>query len=92
MTSDVRSKLGEDILVAAPWDALKPHIANIIIVDGISIIDAGEALACDEVDQVSAWLAEEALSRPTRAQLDQWDEDEPELVALIVQPWILVQR
>jgi hypothetical protein len=88
--SELRDKLTQDILSAAPWEALRLHAQNLILVDGVSLVDAGEALAEDDTDTVEAWLEEGALRRPTAEQLEQWDEEEPEFVALIVQPWVLV--
>ncbi len=88
--SELRDKLTQDILSAAPWEALRLHAQNLILVDGVSLVDAGEALAEDHADRVKEWLEDGTLSRPTSAQLEQWDEEEPEFVALIVQPWVLV--
>lgn len=89
--SNLRSKLQEDLLAAAPWDALREHFQNIIIVREVSLVAAGEALAEDDVTRVEAWLADGTLSRPSDEQLDLWEAEEPSFVALIVQPWILVQ-
>lgn len=88
--SDLRDKLTQDILSAAPWDALRPHAQNLIVVDGVSLVDAGEALAEDDTDTVEQWLSDGTLRRPTADQLETWDDDEPRFVALIVQPWVLI--
>lgn len=90
--SELRSQLQDDILTAAPWDALRPHAENILVVRGIPLLDAGEALADDDVAQVKAWLADGTLARASDTDLAVWEAEKPTFVALIVQPWILVQR
>jgi hypothetical protein len=88
--SELRDKLTEDILTAAPWGALRQHTQNLIIVDGISLVDAGEALALDDADRVEAWLESEVLRRPSAEEFEAWEGEEPDFVALIVQPWVLL--
>ena len=59
---------------------------------GLDLIAAAEAVAQDEGEKVAAWLAGDKLGKlsETRA-LDLFERD-PQLWAVVVSPWILVQE
>ncbi|MNL37320.1 hypothetical protein D3C87_1594620 [compost metagenome] len=59
---------------------------------GLDLIAAAEAVAQDEGEKVAAWLAADKLAKlsETRA-LDLFERD-PQLWAVVVSPWILVQE
>lgn len=89
--SEVREKLQQDLLTAAPWDALSDHLENIFLVHGVNIIDVGEAFALDDTSRVKDWLGDGRLRRPTPGEILEWRADDASFVALIVQPWVLLQ-
>ncbi len=90
MSNELREKLEEDLLEEAPWDGIRPHVARVVIVHGLELVDVGEALARDETERVEEWLELGSLARPTAEDLKRWERDQPTFWMLIVQPWILV--
>ena len=59
---------------------------------GLDLIAVAEAVATDEGEKVAAWLAADTVAKlsETRA-LDLFERD-PELWAVVVSPWILIQE
>jgi hypothetical protein len=85
--------LGETASIT--WKELEPFFAKgaLLWVDpGLDLIVAAEAVATDEGEKVAAWLAADQLAKlsETRA-LDLFERD-PELWAVVVSPWILIQE
>ncbi|ANI53024.1 hypothetical protein PDR5_12940 [Pseudomonas sp. DR 5-09] len=58
----------------------------------LDLIAVAEAVASDQGEKVAAWLAEDKVAKlsETRA-LDIFERD-PEMWAVVVRPWILVQE
>ncbi|MDI3356717.1 DUF2288 domain-containing protein [Pseudomonas sp. UYIF39] len=85
--------LGETASIT--WKELEPFFAKgaLLWVDpGLDLIAAAEAVATDEGEKVAAWLAADKVAKlsETRA-LDLFERD-PELWAVVVSPWILIQE
>jgi hypothetical protein len=85
--------LGETASIT--WKELEPFFARgaLLWVDpGLDLIAAAEAVATDEGEKVAAWLATDKVAKlsETRA-LDLFERD-PELWAVVVSPWILIQE
>ncbi|SED21697.1 hypothetical protein SAMN05216205_4570 [Pseudomonas mohnii] len=85
--------LGETASIT--WKELEPFFAKgaLLWVDpGLDLIAAAEAVATDEGEKVAAWLAADQLAKlsETRA-LDLFERD-PELWAVVVSPWIMIQE
>jgi hypothetical protein len=85
--------LGETASIT--WKELEPFFAKgaLLWVDpGLDLIAAAEAVATDEGEKVAAWLAADKVTKlsETRA-LDLFERD-PELWAVVVSPWILIQE
>jgi hypothetical protein len=59
---------------------------------GLDLIAAAEAMATDDGEKVAAWLADDKVAKlsETRA-LDLFERD-PELWAVVVSPWIMIQE
>lgn len=91
----LRERLQDDLLEETPWEALRLHAekdAVLLLGDGVSLIDAGEALALDDTQKVAAWLKSGALRRPTDDETATFEREKSTFEALIVQPWVLVKR
>lgn len=87
------SPLGVELVA---WHWLRPHQqrdALWVVRTGLDLEIVGTALARDNAAAVRAWLADGSLGKPKQEQLDRW-ESEPEqpLAMLIVQPFVLVQE
>ena len=78
------------------WQDLRIHLqrdAIILISADLDIIQVAVALAEDDSRQVETWITSGAIGKPSRQQLDGWEEDlEKRFRMLIVQPFILVQE
>lgn len=90
----LRERLEEEILEDTPWDALRLHAEKgvVLVVGDIELLDAAEALATDDTKQVSAWLNNAQLRRLETSDQEQYEEQKPTFHAIIVRPWVLVQR
>ena len=75
---------------------LRPHLArdSVIIVDGsLDLLDVGEAVARDDKERVSAWVAAGLLGKPSLEQLERWSKTTgPAWTVLVVQPFVLLQE
>ncbi|MDD1138673.1 DUF2288 domain-containing protein [Pseudomonas sp. TNT2022 ID233] len=85
--------LGETASIT--WKELERFYAQgaLLWVDAsLDLIAVAEAVASDQGEKVAAWLAEEKVAKlsETRA-LDIFERD-PEMWAVVVRPWILVQE
>ena len=59
---------------------------------GLDLIAAAEALAQDEGEKVAAWLAADKLAKLSETRALDFFERDPQLWAVVVSPWILVQE
>jgi hypothetical protein len=75
---------------------LRPHLVRdaVIVVDAsLDLLDVGEAVARDDKERVSAWLAAGLLAKPSTAQIERWSTLEgPAWTALVVQPFVLLRE
>lgn len=78
------------------WHWLRPHQqrdALWVVTAGLDLEIVGSALTRDNAAAVRAWLADGSLCKPKQEQLDRWEgEPEQPLAMLIVQPFVLVQE
>lgn len=90
----LREKLEQDVLRSAAWKDVAPLFARglVIVVEGVDLLDAGEALARDRADDVERWLSEEQLRRANDDYAARWTAEETIFEVLVVQPWVLVEE
>jgi hypothetical protein len=83
------------MVAPATWHNLLPHAArdNLVVVNpDLDLVEVGIALTSDNVTAVQRWISEALISKPTVAQLEDWDRDRSrQFQALIVQPYVLIQ-
>jgi hypothetical protein len=93
MTS-IHAQLAQD-LADVSWKDIIPHCqrdAAIVVYEGLDIVEAGVAIAQDNVAQVQVWIEEQLLQKPTAQQLSLWNQDPEQLFSvLIVQPYVLIR-
>lgn len=91
----MRDKLAET-LGDVFWTDLRAHAARdalIIVADELDLLDAGVAIATDDVATVEAWIRAGKLSKPTAEDLTRWQlEGAARFRSLIVQPFVLIRR
>lgn len=90
-----QSNLKED-LDEAEWSWLKPHVtrdAVVIVQRPLDLVQVGEVMAQNQVNQIQAWLTQGLLAKPTAEQIQQWDQAPTKRFnSLIVQPFVLIQE
>ena len=81
---------------SVPWHWLRPHQqrdALWVVTAGLDLEIVGTALTRDNAAAVRAWLADGSLCKPNQEQLERWESDPLQSLAmLIVQPFVLVQE
>jgi len=77
------------------WVELEPLFARGVLLrvaTELDLVSVAEAVALDAKDQVSAWLANGMLERMQAAAAADYVARDPELWAVVVSPWVLVQE
>lgn len=77
------------------WEELQPFFARgalLWVAGAFDLIAAAQAIAEDDHQQVAAWLAEGCMGRLETEQAQDWQARNPELWAVVVAPWVLVQE
>ncbi|QQZ43371.1 DUF2288 domain-containing protein [Pseudomonas sp. SK3(2021)] len=85
--------LGETASIT--WKELEPFFAKgaLLWVDAsLDLIEAAEAMAENQAEKVSAWLATEKVGKVSATRALDLVERDPLLWAVVVSPWILVQE
>ena len=94
MTQELRQEL-ESMIGPATWYNLLPHAArdSIVVVNpGLDLAEVGVAVATDNVSSVQRWISEALITKPTEAQMSDWERDRSrQFQTLIVQPYVLIQ-
>jgi hypothetical protein len=92
MTS-IQEQLAQD-MANIEWSDLIPHCqrdAVIVVDEALNLIEAGVAIAQDNVAQVQVWVEEQLLQKPTEQQLSLWNQSPSQRFStLIVQPYVLI--
>ncbi|MFJ7886042.1 DUF2288 domain-containing protein [Pseudomonas sp. NPDC096917] len=77
------------------WKVLQPFFAKgelLWVGPELDLIDAALAVTQDEADKVSAWMARGVFGKMTEQQALDVLERDPELWAVVVSPWVMVQE
>ncbi|OLF55687.1 DUF2288 domain-containing protein [Pseudomonas chlororaphis] len=85
--------LGETASIT--WKELEPFFAKgaLLWVDAeLDLIEAAEAMAENQAGKVSAWLAADKVGKVSATRAQDLVERDPQLWAVVVSPWILVQE
>jgi hypothetical protein len=92
---DLRHKLAAEIDVC-DWAMLEAHYKRgdlLLVSKELNLLEAGIALALDNVEQVEQWTKENLLMRPTSNRVSSWSEKRYDKIGifLIVRPYVLFQ-
>jgi len=77
------------------WRELEPLFARGVVLrvaGELDLVAVAEAVALDAKQQVTAWLANRMLERLQAAEAADYVARDPELWAVVVSPWVLVQE
>jgi len=85
--------LGET--AAITWEELQPFFARgalLQVAGDADLVEVALAVAEDDQTKVAAWLHGGQLSKMQPEQAQDWLERDPDLWAVVVAPWVLVQE
>lgn len=77
------------------WTELQRHYAggNVVAVDtSLDLIEVAVGIAQDDTESVKKWMADGRLAKLGDIQAAAWQQADVELWAVVVKPWVLVQR
>ena len=77
------------------WTELQRHYAggNVVAVDPmLDLIAVAVAIARDDTASVGEWMADGRLARVGDFEAAAWLQADVEMWAVVVKPWVLVQR
>ncbi len=93
--TDVKAQLTE-MMDQVEWGWLLPHAersAVVMVTPGLDLLEVGLAIANDNVATVQHWISEQLIYKPSHEQVESWNQTpEQHFLALIVQPYVLVQE
>lgn len=93
LSDAIRTKLTESVGPVGFGD-IKAHLgrdAVFVVAPSLELVDCGVAVALDDVDTVRLWIETGALRKPSREERAEWLERGGTFLAVVVQPFVLVQ-
>lgn len=94
MAEALRVRLSET-MGPVTFDALAPHLerdAVVIVAAHLDLVEAGIAVAQDDTEKVSGWIADGTFRKPSASERARWkDQMGREWMSVVVQPFVLVQ-
>jgi hypothetical protein len=92
-------KLKEELALnvdEAEWSWLKPHLDRdglITVATVLDLAEAGERIAENDSQTVSAWITAAKVGKPTEEEIEKWNKDpHKKFLTLIVSPYVLIQE
>ena len=85
--------LGETASIS--WKELQPFFARgalLRVAGDFDLIEAAQSVALDDREKVAAWLAKGYISKLEADEAQDWLNRDPDLWAVVVAPWVLVQE
>ncbi|MBF7729318.1 DUF2288 domain-containing protein [Pseudomonas sp. N040] len=77
------------------WQELQPFFARgalLWVAAELDLVAVAEAVAQDDRSQVAAWLAGSQLAVVATPRAEDWLQRDPELWAVVVAPWVVIQE
>ncbi len=78
-----------------PWRELQPHYARgavVLVSPGLDLVDVAVLMRQDDREQFERWIAEGSVAGVSDERAADWFEANPEVWAVVVAPWVLVQE
>lgn len=92
--SEIREKFEQD-LAEVDWKSLRIHThrdALILVAQQLNLVDVACDIAKDSATEVSEWIEQGLLTKPTAEQLASWEAQlDKSFRMLIAAPYILIQ-
>jgi len=92
---DLSEKLANEIL-ESPWHDLAPHAARdrvIVVSKALDLLNVALAIAENDTVQVSAWMRDGGVRKPTASELQALETDRSRPFRFVIcQPWVLIQE
>ena len=89
----IRGKLNSET-ARIPWKELQRYFAGgytMIVSLQLDLVDVAYQFEQDNAKQIELWLNDELIKQVSNNQARQWFNDDAELWACVVQPWVLIQ-
>lgn len=89
----IRTKLAESLGPVGYGD-IAAHLnrdAVFVVAPSLELVECGVAVAMDEVETVRMWIETGTLRKPSRDERAHWAAHGGTFVAVVVQPFVLVQ-
>ncbi len=93
-TAELRHTLNSET-APVQWKELEPHFARGVLIrvsPTLDLLNVGVAFSQDKQLQVKGWLVAKEVMVASIAEAKDWAERDPDLWAVVVSPWILVQE
>ena len=77
-----------------PWSELQRYFASgdAVFVDAsLDLIDTAAEISLDNKAKLQAWMDEDKVGNVSDVQAQQWWDEEREVWAVVVAPWVFVQ-
>lgn len=77
------------------WQELERHFARgelLTVCTSLDLVHVGVAMINDDKSTVDDWLKKGELRQATDEDASGWSNSEPELWAVVIAPWVLVQE
>lgn len=77
------------------WKEMRPFFARGVLVNvdpSLDLITVAAAFARDRQAKVSEWMNAALVERVNDSHARRWEENRPEMWAVVVAPWVLVQE
>ena len=77
------------------WTEIQRYFAKgqvFIVAPELDLIDTAARMIQDEKGSVEKWLDQRLILQATTEDAKRWHESDPDLWAVVVAPWILVQE
>lgn len=77
------------------WRELESFYARGVVVlvqPSLDLVEVGYQLAQDNKQQVDQWMATQQVGPVASAEAHEWHHQQAQLWALVIAPWVLVQK
>lgn len=95
MERELQEKLDREVDITT-WRDLRSHAARdvlFLVAAGLTLVEAGKALAMDQAELVAGYIEGGQLTRPTGTQMAEFEKDLGKTFeCLIVSPFVLARE